>query len=223
MATDFGTIGRAAQVALSSKHDAREQALPRSRAAIRCCANAVRATHRGEYDVAAHLLEEARQLINAMHAELHTHPDVLYAGFVADAQKEMAEAFVTLAIIQGLPIPGPSDLGVDWPAYLNGLGEAVGELRRHVLDELRRGHPESCEAILEAMDEILGVLTALDFPDAITNNLRRTTDAARSITEKTRGDLTLATVQLRIAREIAHASGQLDRTIIERRDEPVGR
>lgn len=204
---DVSGIAHEAQVALQTKHGAREAALPKSRAAIRCCANAIRATHRGDFAQAEALLTEAHQLLGAMTTELQPHQDVFHAGFVADAQKEFAEAQVTLAIIQGAPLPTPAALGIEWPPYLNGLGEAVGEVRRHLLDELRHNRFEQSEALLQAMDAILDVLTALDFPDAITNNLRRTTDAARGIAEKTRGDLTLATVQSRIAQQLAQVAG----------------
>jgi len=206
---EVDTLARAAQAALALKHAAREQALPKSRAAIRFCANAVRAIHRGEFASATGLLAEARSLLDAMRQDLSDHLDIYYAGFVADAQKEYAEAAATAAIIQGHALPIPDDLGVDWGPYLNGLGEAIGELRRHLLNELRRGEIASCEAILSAMDDLFALITSLDFPDAITNNLRRTADVARGIIEKTRGDLTVAAVQARMSAQIAQLSAQL--------------
>ncbi len=207
--TDYGVIIKAAQGELSMKNAAREQAFPLSRTAIRQCANAIRATHRGEFEAATELLAEARRLVYTMMTTLAEHPDILYAGFVGDAQKELAEAAITLAVIGGHDIPTPADLAIDWPPYLNGLGEAIGELRRHLLDELRRGHIPRSEALLIVMDDMLGVLMSLDFPDAITNNLRRTTDSARGIIEKTRGDLTLVAVQTQLAWQMQHISTQL--------------
>ena len=117
------------------------------------------------------------------------------AGFLHDAQKEYAEARTTLALVSGGTIPTPQSLGVEYPAYLNGIAEAVGELRRMLLDRLRRGEYDGCEAILGAMDDIYSVLVTIDFPDAMTGGLRRTTDQTRGILERTRGDLTMAIVQ----------------------------
>lgn len=208
---DVETLNQAAQTAFAAKHAAREAALPKSRAAIRLCANAVRATHRGEFGAASGLLADAQRLLEEMRVALRDHLDIYYAGFVADAQKEFAEAAITAAVIQGQPWPTPETLSVDWAPYLNGLGEAIGELRRHTLNQLRRGDAAGCEAILSAMDEMFGLIAALDFPDAITGNLRRTADLARSIIEKTRGDLTTAVIQARLSAQIADLSAQLAR------------
>jgi translin len=195
---DLPTIGRAAQDYLGGKHAARERALPKSRHAIRLCANAIRAAHREEFDTARQLVADAGALLRSMAADLHEHLDIFYAGFVADAQKEYTEAALTCALIQREPLPTPEDLGVEWAPYLNGLGETIGELRRYILDRMRLGKLETCESLLSDMDEIYALLITLDYPDAITGNLRRTTDSARGILEKTRGDLTLGVSQARL-------------------------
>lgn len=196
--SDLQAIGRAAQEYLATKFAARERALPKSRAAIRLCANAIRAAHRGEFDQSTKLLTEAGGLLRDMALDLREHQDIFYAGFVADAQKEYAEAALTSALMQRQPPPTPESLGVEWAPYLNGLGEAVGELRRYILDRMRQGRLDGCEEVLADMDEIYSQLITLDYPDAITGNLRRTTDAVRGILEKTRGDLTLAVSQDRL-------------------------
>jgi len=196
--SDLQAIGRAAQEYLATKFAARERALPKSRAAIRLCANAIRAAHRAEFDQSTKLLAEAGGLLRDMALDLREHQDIFYAGFVADAQKEYAEAALTSALMQRQPPPTPDVLGVEWAPYLNGLGEAVGELRRYILDRMRQGRLEGCEEVLADMDEIYSQLITLDYPDAITGNLRRTTDAVRGILEKTRGYLTLAVSQDRL-------------------------
>ena len=124
--SDLQTIGRAAQEYLATKFTAREKALPKSRAAIRLCANAIRAAHRGEFAQSDKLLTEAGGLLRAMALDLREHQDIFYAGFVADAQKEYTEAALTSALMQRQPPPTPDVLGVEWAPYLNGLGEAVG-------------------------------------------------------------------------------------------------
>ena len=208
---DLPTIARAAQEYMAAKHAARERALPKSRAAIRLCANTIRAAHRDEFDAAARLLEDAGKLLREMSADLREHLDIFYAGFVADAQKEYAEAAVTCALITRASLPTPDDLSVEWAPYLNGLGEAVGELRRYVLDRIRLGKLDICEILLADMDEIYALLITLDYPDAITGNLRRTTDSTRGILEKTRGDLTQGAGQAKLNAALGRVQERLER------------
>jgi len=186
----------------NAKHEARELALAAARAIIRSSANAIRAVHREEFERARRLFAEAQQLNAEMREALALHPDLYYAGFVHDAQKELAEAAATLALATGAPLPTPEEVGVELPAYLNGLGEAIGEARRMILDRLRRGAIEGCEELLRAMDDIYAGLVLFDFPEPLTGNLRRTVDNARGILERTRGDLTMAVVQHRAVESI---------------------
>ena len=198
MTDNLERAGREAFENLVLKHAARERALPKSRTAIRYCANSIRAMHRQEVREATELLAQAAVLLAEMAVDLHDHQDIFYAGFVQDAQKEYAEAATFAALTQIRPLPLAGELSIDWAPYLNGLGEAVGELRRYVLDQLRRGNIERCEIFLRYMDDIYALLTTIDFPDAITGGLRRTTDTTRGILEKTRGDLTIAVGQAQL-------------------------
>ncbi len=198
MTEQLDIIGKLAIEHLSLKHAARERALPKSRAAIRYCANSIRATHRQEFDNARQLQSQAATLLQEMADDLRDHQDIFYAGFVQDAQKEYAEAILFTALVQGRELPNAEMLTIGWSSYLNGLAEAVGELRRYLLDQLRQGKFERCEAFLSSMDDIYALLITIDFPDAITSGLRRTTDATRGILEKTRGDLTAAQGQAQL-------------------------
>jgi translin len=190
----------------SAKDAAREKALRLSREIIRYSANAIRAVHRQEETGAEQLLSSARSLLQELDRDvLQKQDDLVHAGFVHDAQKEFAEASTTLALVTGKSLPEPEALGVSYPAYLNGLGEAVGELRRYLLDSLRRNDLSRCEELLAIMDDIYAVLTTMDFPDGITYGLRRTSDAVRGILEKTRGDLTLVLRQ----KELEEKLGQI--------------
>ena len=197
----------------ADKNAARERALPLCREAIRLSANAIRAVHRGEFDEAERLVDQAGLLLREAADALRDHPDIFHAGFVHDSQKEYAEAKVTLAVVAAgrYPLPRPEDIAVELPAYLNGLGEVVGELRRHLLDALRAGQIEHCEECLDVMDEIYGILVTFDYPDAITGGLRRTTDSVRGILERTRGDLTVAAGQAELARTLAEFEERLRR------------
>jgi translin len=175
--------------------EARERVLPASRAAIRSCANAIRAIHRGELDLAHSLMDEAKASIDAGLDAVRERPEIRYAGYLQDAQKEYAEAKITESVVtRSEHVPMPEELGVEDAPYLNGMAEAIGEARRHVLDLLRHGRVAEGEEVMSAMDDMYGVLVTMDYPDAITANLRRSTDVARSLIEKTRGDLAVARV-----------------------------
>lgn len=182
----------------NAKNEAREKALVHSRQAIQYSGRAIRAIHRNETEVAEKLLNQARLALNQCQALLSNHQDILYAGFVQDAQKEYAEGMATCSLINNKSLPDPDTLGVDYAPYVNGIAEAIGELRRHILDLIREGEPEDGEELLKFMDEIFYLLASLDYPDAITGGLRRTTDVARAIMEKTRGDLTNALRQRKL-------------------------
>jgi len=180
---------------LEAKNVVRDRTLSRSRELIRYCANSIRATHRGDEAEAQQLLETARNAALDMVAEAKKYPDVYYAGYTQDALKELAEAHITQAIILGNPIPSAKSLQVEQAAYLNGLAEAAGELRRFALDALRKGHVSRSEEILREMDDIYSLLLTVDFPSAITGGLKRSTDMVRGVLERTRGDVTTAVRQ----------------------------
>ncbi len=170
---------------------AREKVLPCCREVIRNCSQAIRAVHRQEFDQAAKLLKTARSLLNEAQKATVDYSELNHTGFFKDAQKEYAEGSILLAVVGGKQIPSPGSLGIDAAAYLNGLGEAVGELRRYLLDSMRQGDISRGEELLWVMDDIYSVLVTMDFPDAITGGLRRTTDMVRGVLERTRSDLTL--------------------------------
>ncbi len=186
------------RVSFDAKNTARDLALARSRELIRYCANAIRAAHRNEFTEAGELLTVAKALAATMVADLADYPDLYYAGYTQDALKEFAEANITIALVQGQELPEPERLGVEYPAYLNGMGEAAGELRRYALDALRSGNIATAETMLAAMDDIYDTLVTIDFPDTLTCGLRRTTDMVRGVLERTRGDLTVAARQQRL-------------------------
>lgn len=176
---------------LSAKDEAREKMLPLCRDSIRYSSNAIRAIHRQEFKLAEELVRTARSILTDAEKAVQDNGELGSAGLMRDAQKELAEANITLAIVTGKPLPEPDELGVDAAAYLNGLGEAAGELRRYLLDGMRQGDLSRGEELLSAMDNIYGVLVTMDYPDAITGGLRRTTDMVRGVLERTRSDLTL--------------------------------
>ncbi len=190
------------RLSLSAKDSAREKALPLCRKVIRYCSQSIRAIHRQEFDQAKELLQSARNLLNEAEQSVAGYSELSNTGFIRDAQKEFAEGSITLALVTGKQPPGPDELVIDYAAYLNGLGEAVGELRRYLLDSMRRGDLGRGEELLSAMDDIYSILVTMDFPDAITGGLRRTTDMVRGVLERSRSDLTLVMVQKELEQKL---------------------
>lgn len=188
----------------------RDQALAQARQLTRACSLAIRAVHRDDKETMEMQLSEARTLADKLHHELAGHPDLFFAGYTQDALKEFVEANVTCALIQSQPLQTPEELNVEEATYLNGLAEVVGELRRRTLDILRHGYSQEAERLLGYMDEIYSVLVTIDYPDAITNGLRRQTDLARGIIEKTRGDVTFSLRGEHLTQAIRKLSGQMN-------------
>jgi translin len=175
-----------------AKTAARDAAVTVSRELIRYCSMAIRASHRDEWEEAERLVSEAVRVSQELISHVKPYPELYYTGYTQDAMKELCEAKITLAIAQGKPFPTPDEIGAEYAAYLNGLAEAAGELRRRSLDKIRRGHNNESERLLSAMDDIYDVLVTMDFPDAITSGLRRNTDMVRGVLERTRGDITVS-------------------------------
>lgn len=188
---------------------ARDQALAQARALTRACSQAIRAVHRDEADTMNQHLDEARSLAESLRLGLKDHSDLYYAGYTQDALKEFVEASVTCALIKNQPLPEPHELNAEYNTYLNGIAEVVGELRRRCLDILRHGYSAEAERLLACMDDIYSILVTMDYPDAITNGLRRQTDVARSIIERTRGDMTFSLRGEHLERAIRHLSEQI--------------
>jgi translin len=204
-ATEIASLGEAARAAFDEKHHAREITIAASRRAIQACAASIRATHRAEFEPAEQLAREARAHVAEADAALVGHPDVRSSGPLHDAKKELAEAWLTLALVRDDTLPGPHDLGIEIAPYCNGLAEAASELRRQLLDRLRAGDLSRAETLMGAMDDIYSLLVTIDYPDGVTGGLRRTTDALRAVLERTRGDLTTAIVSARLQAAIESA------------------
>ena len=203
-------IAAKAQASLAESHAARESAFPLTRNIIHLCANAIRATHRREFDRSRTLLQQVQAHLDEIRLALEHHQNISHAGYVSDAQKEYAEACATLAFISGTPLPTPDELHVSTAPYLNGLAEAASELRRSILDALRNNDLGPCEEWMDTMDEVYSLLVAVDFPDAITGGLRRTTDQLRAVLERTRGDLTMALRQHSLERRLSDFQERMD-------------
>jgi translin len=190
---------------------ARDRALAQTRLLTRHCANAIRAVHREEFDLAEENLAQARELAGSLQSDLAPYADLFHSGYTQDALKEYAEASIVYALVRDEPLPTPEALSLEHATYLQGLAEAVGELRRRSLDLLRLGHSQDAERLLSYMDDIYTVLVTMDYPDAITGGLRRLTDIARGVTERTRGDMTISLRQ----EQLEHSLKRLEEKLAE--------
>ena len=210
MELDLSDLTSALREEFDARTAAREQGLAASRSAIRCCGNAIRALHRYEIENAEDLLGKAQAQLDEARRVLAGYPDVLHAGFVHDAEKELAEARITFALVTDTDFPTPKELGLPAAAFLKGMAEAVGEIRRHLLDLMRRGELKRCEELLGAMDDMYYLLISMDYPDGITHGLRRQTDVARSLIERTRGDFTTSVIQSGLRAALNEHANQLE-------------
>jgi translin len=193
-----------------ARTSARERVLAQARLLTRHCANAIRAIHRGEQELAEENLQNAKGLADNLHAIQLEYPDLYYSGYTQDALKEYAEASISCALILNSPLPDPEELRLEYATYLQGLAESVGELRRRCMDILRRGHSDEAEHLLSHMDDIYAVLVTMDYPDAITGGLRRLTDLVRGITERTRGDVTISLRQSELEKSLRSLDNRLN-------------
>ena len=206
---DFSTFTEQVHQVFESLNEARDMALLQARQLTRLSAQTIRAIHRSEVDEAANNLEQARVLATSFKTMLADFPQLFHAGYTQDSLKEFVEASLTCAIIENRPLPTPEELDVEYATYLNGLAEVTGELRRRCLDILRQGYSEEAERLLGWMDEIYNLLVTVDYPDALTNGLRRQTDLARGIVERTRGDITLSLREERLQQALNRVASQL--------------
>lgn len=198
---------------LDAVHRARETGLSSCRRAVRAAGSSIRAVHRLQPDQASALVQECESSIRQAQEALGPYPAVAFAGFLHDAEKEYAEAVLTMALVEGEHLPGHAALGIGLPAWLNGLAEAASELRRHTLDRLRAGQFDVAERLLAQMEESYELLLGVDYPDAVTGGLRRSADSLRAVLERTRSDLTITLVQdrLRVALEAASRRSEAGR------------
>lgn len=215
MDNSFEELGDKIRGSFERKNKIRDEALTQSRNLIRHAARTIRAIHREDARLAQEHLTEADRLAAELRTGLSKDPDLYFSGYTQDALKEYCEAHLTVATILNQPWPTPDDLQVEYATYLNGMSEIVGELRRRIMDILREGHSQEVERLLDAMDDIYSQLVTMDFPDALTYGLRRRTDIARSIIERTQADVTISYRQQQLEKRITSLSEQLQKMNLE--------
>jgi translin len=191
---------------LEEKDQVREVAIKSARAINRLSGSIVHLIHKGE-DVRP-MMNEALDETHRLRSLLEDYPEIWESGLVEGALQELAEAAILLALVHDDELPDPDDMGITGNAYLLGMADAIGELRRFALEKLREGEVDEAKIYLEIMEEIFLVIMRFDFPDALIP-IRRKQDVARSLLEKTRGDVAVAVNSARLQMRMDELSRKL--------------
>jgi len=194
------------QSRLDEKDTVREIAIKSSRAIIRISGSVIHSIHKKE-DV-RRMMGEAMDEAQRLRGLLEEHPEIWNSGLVEDAMQELSEAAIIMSIADDAPLPDPEELGVPMTAYLLGLADAIGELRRFTLESLRQGNTETATVFLEMMEDMFKVIMRFDYPDALVS-IRRKQDIARSLLEKTRGELAVAVSSKMLGDKISALYGKM--------------
>jgi translin len=169
----------------------REEILTLSREMIRNCSIAIKSIHRNEINIYEEKIREIEDNHETLLKLVDKDP-IKFSKYLKTPEQEYMEAICLFLIINDKELPNPTDYKVDEINYLLGLADVIGELRRYILDKIRKNDVEDLEKFLDTMEEIYTHLFSLDYPKGITQDLRHKTDVARSIIEKTRGDISLS-------------------------------
>ncbi len=174
---------------LDDKDTVRELAMKSSRAIRRLSRKVIQSIHNGEdAEEIRDTLNEAFKEVSKVKSIIEGHPELYHAGFLRNGFQELAEAHLIWALSQGEELKPPQELDITPSSYLLGLGDTIGELRRMALDELTEGNLEEAKEVHSKMERIRNLLMGFDYPKAIVP-LRNKQDMARTLVEKTRGDI----------------------------------
>ena len=169
----------------------REKILKKSRDITRDCSIAIKSIHREDNNTYQEKITKIKDDLKNLKELVNKNPGHFYR-YLKTPEQEYVEAIALLSIIQKKAIPNHIELDIDALHYTLGLADVIGELRRHVLDNIRMSKREYLNEILDKMDELYTYLFSLDYPSGMTKDLRHKTDIARNIIERTRGDITLS-------------------------------
>ena len=185
-------------------NDIREQSLAISREIVRECSKSIRNIHRNDVSSAKKHMESAQNKIEKLKNICSDISEISYAGYVLDAEREFVEAVLFYNFDVNGYIEPYKKFNVHPSSYIQGIGDTIGEWRRKALDHLRNLDIKKAETYLEIMEEGMGILNELDYPDALTGGLRRYADNARSIIERTRSDITNAFINEALRKDISN-------------------
>ena len=185
-------------------NEIRETSLTISRAIVRDCSKSIRFIHRNDIKGSEKFIDSAKKKITELKKLTENVSEISFAGYVLDAEREYVEAVLFYAYESKGYIEPFEKFNVHPSSYIQGIGDTIGEWRRKALDHLRNLELVKSESYLNIMEEGLGILNELDYPDALTGGLRRYADNARGIIERTRSDITNAFVNEALRNDISN-------------------
>ena len=203
---------------IGEKEKIREDALKYSRDIIIGCRKAIQQLHRNQIEEAENYINQASAKLAQLYDFTKPHPDIFHAGFVENAAQEFVEVSCLYNIMKGEDLPDPDKIQTTYSAYLLGLCDVVGELRRGALDFMLDGNATKANEYLHHMDRIYDAIMSFDYPSALVP-IKKKQDIARSLIEKTRGDLVVARCEKRIQDKTHEFHGLLDKANGEKTEE----
>ncbi len=150
------------------------------RGVVRLCARSIKEVHRGDLDAALKLAKEAKERMDGL-------PRIEGRG--KHVEQEYAEALALISVAKGEEIPDHATMGVSAQGYLLGLADAIGEIKRLIIEELRKGETALAQGHFSRMEEIYAEIGHLHFSSAALPEFRRKQDVARMQLEDARGKL----------------------------------
>jgi translin len=202
---------------ISEKDKIREEALKSSRDIIICCRKAIQRLHQDQLPEAETFIQQASAKLVQLYDFTKPYPDLFHAGFVENAAQELVEAHCLYNIMKGEDLPDPDKIQTTYSAYLLGLCDVVGELRRGALDFMLEGNAAKANEYLHHMDRIYDAIMSFDYPSALVP-IKKKQDMVRSLIEKTRGELVVANCERRIHEKTHEFHGLLDRVNGEKKN-----
>jgi len=183
---------------LSAKAEAREEVLRLGRRAIQESGAAIISLHRGMLREADHLIAEVERFLSLVKQASRRERELGYHGLINQAYQEYCEAKLLREYVRTGKVLPPTKIRAPRDAYVLGLADFCGELRRSCLENIRRGELVKAVKDFETMEEIYDELMITLHAAPSTRGLRRKCDQARALVEHTRGDVTMEYRRARI-------------------------
>ena len=194
---------------MGGKEKIRENALKTSRDIIICCRKGIQQLHRNQIDDAKNFITQASEKLEQLYSDTKDHPDIFHAGFVENAAQELVEIYCLYNIMKDEDLPDPDTIKTTYSAYLLGLCDVVGELRRSALDFMLEGNTTKANEYLQHMDQIYDAIMSFDYPSGLIP-IKKKQDMIRGLIEKTRGELVVSSCEQRIYDKAHEFHGILD-------------
>ena len=197
------------QVYIDDKDSIRETSLKYARTVIIHCRKAIQLIHQHKMQQAEELIKKASATLAELYDVTKDHADLSKAGYVENAAQEFVEAQCFYNILHHEALPDPDAIQTTYTAYLMGLCDVVGELRRKALDMVLAGEQKDAQQYLVIMEDIYAAILRFDYPSSLIP-IKRKQDIARNLIEKTRGELAVASCEQRIEYRTDEFRGLLD-------------